>query len=60
MRLHDADVLVLVLQETIKPPNLAEEVKKWEKEWNTEVAEKLKEYVELAMDDYDYLYIHSI
>jgi len=43
---------------TIKPPNLAEEIEKWEKEWDAAIAQKLKEFVELAMDDYDYLSQH--
>ncbi|KAL0569868.1 hypothetical protein V5O48_012087 [Marasmius crinis-equi] len=46
---------VVRTKETLKPPVLEEEVKKWSKEWNEDVAAKLKELVESAMEDYEYL-----
>ncbi len=44
----------------IKSPNLEEEMKKWEQEWDAGVAQKMREFVELAMDDYEYLLQFSI
>jgi hypothetical protein len=46
--------------EPIRPPDLAQEIKRWESEWDTDVAEKLREFVELAMDDYNHLLRHSL
>ncbi|KAK1217549.1 hypothetical protein PQX77_019794 [Marasmius sp. AFHP31] len=51
---------VVQTKETLTPPVLNEEVEKWKKEWNPEVAGKLKEMVVSAMDDYDYLLKQSI
>ncbi|KAF5371141.1 hypothetical protein D9758_004113 [Tetrapyrgos nigripes] len=43
-----------------KPVAIAEEAKKWTKEWDEEVAKKLAEFCEAAMDDYKYLLQFSI
>ncbi|KAL0068242.1 hypothetical protein AAF712_004627 [Marasmius tenuissimus] len=51
---------VVQTKETLTPPLLDEEVEKWTKEWNPEVAGKLKEMVVSAMDDYDHLLKSSI
>ncbi|KAJ3719323.1 hypothetical protein C8R42DRAFT_673442 [Lentinula raphanica] len=51
---------VIKTSECIHPPDLAESRKKWASEWNGDVAQKLAELVELAMDDYNFLLCHSI
>ncbi|KAG7085928.1 hypothetical protein E1B28_003459 [Marasmius oreades] len=51
---------VVRTKETMGAPVLEEEMKKWEKEWDEGVAIKLKEFVESAMDDYEYLLKQSI
>lgn len=51
---------VVRTKETMELPVLEEEVKKWKEEWNEAVALKLKEFVESAMDDYEYLLKFSI
>ncbi|KAJ4479041.1 hypothetical protein J3R30DRAFT_3881538 [Lentinula aciculospora] len=51
---------VIKSSESIRPPNMVEARKKWENEWDKDVAQKLVEFVELAMDDYNYLLRHSI
>ncbi|ESK91481.1 hypothetical protein Moror_2613 [Moniliophthora roreri MCA 2997] len=42
------------------PLDLEEEVKNWEDEWGTEVAETMRGYVERSMEDYQYLRQHAI
>ncbi|KIK64795.1 hypothetical protein GYMLUDRAFT_39757 [Collybiopsis luxurians FD-317 M1] len=46
--------------EAIKPPNLEQETKKWEKEWDIDVARKMRELVDIAIPDYEILLQHSI
>ncbi|ESK94830.1 hypothetical protein Moror_14103 [Moniliophthora roreri MCA 2997] len=38
-----------------KPININEEVKKWEQEWDTEIAKEMERQVRGAMEDYEYL-----
>ncbi|KAF9261009.1 hypothetical protein L218DRAFT_931647 [Marasmius fiardii PR-910] len=51
---------VVRTKETMEAPILEKEMKKWSQEWNEDVAVKLKELVESAMDDYEYLLKLSI
>ncbi|KIK64801.1 hypothetical protein GYMLUDRAFT_160529, partial [Collybiopsis luxurians FD-317 M1] len=39
----------------LKVPSLEDQVKKWTAEWNVEVAQKMKEAVISALEDYEYL-----
>ncbi|ESK91482.1 hypothetical protein Moror_2614 [Moniliophthora roreri MCA 2997] len=49
-----------VIRGNIAPLDLEEEVKNWEDEWGTEVAETMRGYVERSMEDYQYLLQHAI
>ncbi|KAJ3987638.1 hypothetical protein F5890DRAFT_732367 [Lentinula detonsa] len=51
---------VIKTSESVQPLNMIEARKKWESEWDTNVARKLMELVELAMDDYNFLLRHSL
>ncbi|KAL0563707.1 hypothetical protein V5O48_018356 [Marasmius crinis-equi] len=46
---------VIVNEEKLKPPNLDEETKMWAEKWGVDVANKLREYTEEALEDYNYL-----
>ncbi|KAL0570805.1 hypothetical protein V5O48_011156 [Marasmius crinis-equi] len=46
---------VIVNEERLKPPNLDEEMTKWTEKWGVDVANKLKDYAQAAIEDYDYL-----
>ncbi|KAF5392979.1 hypothetical protein D9757_001094 [Collybiopsis confluens] len=46
--------------EPIRPPDIKQEMEKWEKEWDVDVARKMQELVDLAMPDYGFLLKHSI
>ncbi|KAL0570804.1 hypothetical protein V5O48_011155 [Marasmius crinis-equi] len=46
---------VIVNEEKLKPPNLDEEMDKWTEKWGVDVANKLKDNAQAAMEDYDYL-----
>ena len=39
---------------------LEEEVVKWTEEWNEEIAKKMKDFAEKAMEDYQYLLDRSV
>lgn len=41
-------------------PDLELQVKKWTEEWDEKVAQRMKEAVESAMDDYNYLLARCI
>ncbi|KIK64798.1 hypothetical protein GYMLUDRAFT_39761 [Collybiopsis luxurians FD-317 M1] len=41
--------------DSLRIPDLDEEVKKWTAEWNEEVAQKVKEAVNSSLEDYEYL-----
>ncbi|EEB98422.1 hypothetical protein MPER_02071 [Moniliophthora perniciosa FA553] len=49
-----------VIRGNIAPVDLEEEVRNWEDEWGTEVAETMRGYVERSMEDYQYLLHHAI
>ncbi|KAJ3854580.1 hypothetical protein EV368DRAFT_80448 [Lentinula lateritia] len=51
---------VIKTSDAIQPPDITEARKRWESEWDADVAQKLVEFVELAMDDYNHLLHHSI
>ncbi|EEB94395.1 hypothetical protein MPER_06796 [Moniliophthora perniciosa FA553] len=43
-----------------KPPVLRDEARKWAKEWDIETIQAMKNRVEDAMEDYEYMLKHSI
>ncbi|KIK64802.1 hypothetical protein GYMLUDRAFT_160707, partial [Collybiopsis luxurians FD-317 M1] len=45
----------VIRENPLKVPSLEEQVKKWTAEWNVEVAQKMKEAVISALEDYEYL-----
>ncbi|KAK7046014.1 hypothetical protein VNI00_007009 [Paramarasmius palmivorus] len=46
---------VIKTEDALEAPNLHVELEKWKKEWDEDIAKKLMEFVELSLDDYNYL-----